>query len=452
MESHTDAATDKLVPEDGVDIQDEETTPGQNVPANLIAASKRLNEAGYTTRFKTTGGSTWIEFDLPSGRSTRTVLIHGETADELVDFDFADWKSLERHDGIWNPTKGAIEVLVRGDRFGAPPSLILRRIAEITSQTRDQRLPIDATDRNEEKAGLRLESNTGGVLIEIGESSVFAAALSDSAIRLPSPRRKSISMRISNVPISTTAGADSVVELISDSLFFDLYMTHRMKLSVRRLQRGGPVRLGRKTSPKEVAFPSNSYPHAPVTLFNTGIAAANSPLIRYWAFYQVLEFYFPKYHKAEAIHRLARFLKSPNFDPHRNEDVIEAANLAASTTGFSSEEEQLVATLRAILTPRELRTIVDALGNEEDLKKKSELTNCTVRVSDDAECITALSKRIYDIRCRIVHSKNNSNRDSSPGLIPGTHHDDLVIYELALMEEIAHRAIVASGERLHLPT
>jgi hypothetical protein len=83
--------------------------------------------------------------------------------------------------------------------------------------------------------------------------------------------------------------------------------------------------------------------------------------------------------------------------------------------------------------------------------RKSELTEYAVKLNASGELISQLARRIYDIRCRIVHSKSTSQREGGPGLLPGTHHDDLVRNELPLMEYLAQQALVSAAEPLVLP-
>jgi hypothetical protein len=80
------------------------------------------------------------------------------------------------------------------------------------------------------------------------------------------------------------------------------------------------------------------------------------------------------------------------------------------------------------------------------------VTGKVLKLSGDrGALLSEVAVRIYDIRCRIVHSKSSSERDIGPGLLPGTHHDDLLRDELPLMEYLAQAALVSAAEPLVLP-
>src|SRR5690606_10717973 len=135
----------------------------------------------------------------------------------------------------------------------------------------------------------------------------------------------------------------------------------------RNLVRGRSIRRTGRFS-----FPRNSYPHEAVLLYQAGRDKSTAPLIRYWSLYQVLEYFFPKHTQADALRQLTRHLRSPAFDPFRDEDVLKAVQLATSAgKGFGSEEEQLLTTLRAITSPEEvvdLATMSRLKGQLEDRK------------------------------------------------------------------------------------
>lgn len=119
---------------------------------------------------------------------------------------------------------------------------------------------------------------------------------------------------------------------------------------------------------RDPSFPRNRYPHAPRLLYRLGRDRSLPPVIRYWALYQVLEYFFPTYANEDAMRRLRPHLRSPTFDPHRDEDIVKAISLAGRSA-TSGEREDLVSTLEAITSSDELRTVIEHLDLEEALRK-----------------------------------------------------------------------------------
>jgi hypothetical protein len=168
----------------------------------------------------------------------------------------------------------------------------------------------------------------------------------------------------------------------------------------------------------------------------------------------VLEYFFPKYTRADSLQRMARVLRSPTFDAHDDQDVLRAVSVAADAGNARlSEEDQLIVCLRAIITDRELEEFIDECDLRERLAdKRGTLSSKLVTSKSGEDLVAQLGHRIYDIRCRIVHSKGFSQREDGPGLLPGTSDEDLVLYELPLIDFLAGQALAAAASRLDMRT
>jgi hypothetical protein len=378
-----------------------------------------------------------VEFELPAGRSKRKVTIVEDTAEALLATEITEWRSLERYDGIWNGSSGTIELVIRGGRMGPSLQFAIPRLAGSSPKP-------DSVGRHE------LMDGDTGVHITLGESSDLGRCVLRSGSRFV-PRHL-FTMEITNVRISTTDEADALAETVCDSLAFDLLINQGFSIVPQRLEDKESLARRRTRVRRALGFPRNAYPHAPVLLYRAGSERSLFPLLRYWAYYQVLEYFFPKYVEANALKQLSRFLKSPGFDPHREEDVMQALVISARGIGRSAAEvEQLTMTLEAVVIPEEVRDLIAEGGMQTQLTSKSELTNRLVNLTQMPSLLPDLSRRIYDIRCRIVHSKSSSDRSNDEGLLPGTHHDDLVIPELPVIEYLAEQALISSSEPLKIP-
>ena len=428
----------------------DEEAPGEQPPAESVVVPtalaalreelERLSRSPKLSRRDILGQATHLSFDLPAGRGNRKVVVDEVSAAALVAGDIANWRSLERYDGVWNPSQGIVEVAIRGERFGYAPTQHLRRIVQATAS---------GTSSDTDKLAVELTDGTG-VSIQLGEpSEEIAALLTGHRPGLRTP----VTMRILPVAVATTEAADGLVERITDALALDLSIGFGISIFPQRLESRAALRGAVVRRQGRLAFPKNTYPHAPMALYQAGRDRVSSPLMRYWSFYQVLEYFFPRFSQQEAVKQLSRLLRSPVFDPHDDEDVLRAVQLStAAGKGYGSEEEQLHTTLKAVVSSREVIEFIEASGLTEQMQdKSSELTKKPMRQSGNDDVLLPLAQRIYDIRCRIVHSKSASARDAGPGLLPGTHHDDLVRHELRLMEFLAQQALLAAADRLVIP-
>lgn len=259
-----------------------------------------------------------------------------------------------------------------------------------------------------------------------------------------------MTLTVDPVRLSTTAGADELIEALTDSLSLQVGMRRGMLLTPRRLEDQEVVRSQYRRPGGSLNFPMSRFPHAPVALYLAGRERTTSPLLRYWAFYQVLEYFFPKYARAEMLQRISQVVRSPTFDPHSDEDIIRLASVTEFSGARMGEEDQLTQCLSAIVTVDEVRRIIQECELVDRLAdKKSSLSSQTVNVRSE-DLLVQLSRRIYDIRCRIVHSKSASHREGGAGLLPGTSDEDLIRFELPLIDFLSEKALVASSDRLDM--
>jgi hypothetical protein len=119
---------------------------------------------------------------------------------------------------------------------------------------------------------------------------------------------------------------------------------------------------------------------------------------------------------------------------------------------FGAERDQLKATIRACLQPTEIREFV---GSNENLAgffadRRSSLTSCTIALRDETtDPRDAAATRIYDLRCKIVHTKDGAGENDLELLLPNSAEAQLLSADIGLLELIATRVIVASSRELH---
>jgi hypothetical protein len=420
---------------------------------DIAPAGMRANEAAQQLRtklisegFEAEISGSGIAFDLPAGRSRRRVHVPSIAIELALSLDLRSWRSLERFDGVWNPSQEIIEVGLRTDRF-----LPSGRILSILGKRR--------RGLGEEPEAIELTDEATGLSMRIGRASEAMALLSGSRAFLggmgvrprgiPGP----LTLTLSSVRVSGVAEADALVERLTDALAVEVGMRWGLLLvpvglSSRKDTSERSTRLG-----GELKFPRSQFPHAPVALYVSGRERSTSALLRYWAFYQVLEYYFPFYSQAASMQKVRRILRAPTFDAYRDEDVLKTV-AAATEVGNNriSEEEQLITCLRAITTERELREQIEKWNLAPVLlEKRGRASEKVVNISSSNDLVSDLGRRIYDIRCRIVHSKSQSDRDGSSGLLPGTHDEALVEDEIPILDFLAEQALIASASRLELP-
>ena len=182
-------------------------------------------------------------------------------------------------------------------------------------------------------------------------------------------------------------------------------------------------------------------------------SASRLPLVQYLAFYQCLEFYFPRYSHEEAKKKISRILKHPTFNVHNDTDLVRLLGAVSSGSGraFGDEKAQLQATLDACVDAEGLREAISNSEGADFFKRTTTPSAHKINLADPHLNIChAVAFRIYDIRCKIVHTKVNEGEDAM--LLPYSKEADELGHDLGLIEYVAQQVLVNSSEALNLPT
>jgi hypothetical protein len=410
------------------DLDDEDLREGaprlERLGRDVDAAVHALQDAGHDVDVWTYGARDdariRILYATEAGAPRRLVLGPQETVDFLAlapdSFAF-----LTRYDGFSIADEGRIEV---GLRSLGPFRSQLERVSSEAAQ-----------------GGESIRVERGGVLLSVGPPS----PLGELALT-----RTRHSLQIQNLDFDAQT-PDDAFEPLGEAFLLDLDLKHRLQFSFTSVDVARrPTGRARQRTPAELAFPKSRFPHEAVALFRAGQERRTSPIIRYWSYYQVLEYFFPRYSLENARTVARQALVDPRFDPHADSDVARLVELLSARLGHGrrSESQDLETTVMATVEEESLQQFIEHAGLTEILRdKESPVSSRTVRPGGSEDVRRLVADRVYDVRCRIVHAKSDGGGRAG-GLLPGTEDEEWVRRELDLVQFLAERALVASAEPL----
>jgi hypothetical protein len=260
-------------------------------------------------------------------------------------------------------------------------------------------------------------------------------------------------LRLKGFGVRSATDAKEILDEIGTNVLFELDIRYNLSTE---LARSAEFRLHATeeqpwpTSDAAPAFPRNSYEKDPVDLYLYGRRSKDMPLLEYLSYYQAIEFYFPRYASEELRRRVERLVKDPRFNPHADRDISRLLDAIADKPGRAGtvELDQIKATLRACV---ERDDIQDFLDEDERRKsaftdRRSPLTHRTITTADkNADLRDAAAARVYDIRCRVVHSKDEGEESPQRRLLPTSPEVGLLRHDLALLRFLAVKVLVASS-------
>lgn len=410
---------------------------------------KRAEEAGLETEVKKLrfrDSDDLVHYVLfPSGQDKRRIEIsNGNRANLLLNIEFERISFLGNYEAIADLKTGEIEAIISPrENFGM--AFLRERLGFGSVSVYDE----DGQDEEEEHFALRAE-RSDGVSVEISECTDKITALK-SRFRKTSDLTLKIALGREHTPSSALAA----LEMISNSLFFQLDTERGIALALQKvLRRRRPFRI-RDTnaeSPANILFPAFEYDKAPISLYWYARSARGMPLLQFLAYYQVVEYYFPNFAKLEAIRSARKILKQPNFRVDRESDITKlVAAISGSGRVGISERDQIKITVKEVLSMDDVEQFFDE--NEEIKKvvgkKQPSITDKTINIDrKNHDHRPDIAELLYDIRCRIVHTKNGFESPQSEMILPFSSAEENLWANTELMQFVAQNALVRSSSVL----
>ncbi|MEW6759938.1 MAG: hypothetical protein AB1437_03875 [Pseudomonadota bacterium] len=399
------------------------------------AANISLKELTYE------GEQSAVEIQLKNGRHTRPISLGSAQAiDRLLSFQFENYVFLGDFEAICNYSEGVIEAGIRpsGTNMIFSSRTLFRRIV--------------TEDKGE------AESSNERIVVSSGQASLPRIEISRLSVPFAtltrSPNVSRLSLKLSGCQIKTHDGALHLLQQIAGSVLFQIDLLANLPFVMER-RRVRPARKNMaKSYPLELEYPHTQYETAPLSLYNYGRSATGMPLLQFLAFYQVLEFFFPRYSQSEAHRKLKSMLKDPAFRSHNDSDITRLLTAIQTNRNgaFGDERSQLKATLNECVDADALRNFLQVdteraeyfQGKPKALHHKIPISSPQVDLRND------VAERVYQIRCKIVHTKNDSRDASLELLLPFTQESEQLLFDIELVQFLAQQILIMDGAPLNL--
>ncbi|MEZ7130464.1 methylamine utilization protein MauJ [Nonomuraea sp. AD125B] len=308
---------------------------------------------------------------------------------------------------------------------------------------------------NQRDVGWRLPLNGStetGMAIEFGTPSARFAALSSSGTR---ERSDMTVLRLQGVKEHRHDALLALLQNVSDSIFFDMDVRYNVPLRLRKVTRA--IRLKKNPSSGSAVdvprMPRSTYQPKALSLYWYGRSAAGMPLLQFLAYYQVLEYYFPKYSHRELIERIRNELRDPSFKIDDDSDLTRLIRMSGQTdSGTGRERDQLKATLRACVSDDRLKSFLDD-PERANFYAGQQVIRDVARIdtkNKKADLRDQAADRIYDLRCRIVHTKDDGGSKLAELLLPFSSEAERLGHDIELVRFLAQRVLVAGASAIRI--
>ncbi len=275
-------------------------------------------------------------------------------------------------------------------------------------------------------------------------------------LRLPSRLR--MTLKLTGCQVTTHDSALAILNKAAGAVLFQLDLLTDVPMVLERERRrftGGRRPKKKSNMAADLQYPKTEFDNAPLSLYWYGRSAAGMPLLQFLAFYQVIEFYFPIYSQSEAQRKLKVILKDPTFRGDRDTDIARllAAIQISRSGAFGDEKSQLRATLMECVDLNVLRNFLEGDAERKDffLTKAKTLPYHRIPIANpSADLRNDVADRVYDIRCKIVHTKTDLRESSFELLLPFSKEAEQLSFDIELVQYLAQLVLIAGGTPFHV--
>lgn len=406
----------------------------------LVIIEEQLKEKGtaYSWARYADDSARFLKVEVKAGRKVREILIGERDAPDFIGLDFARFRGIGEYEAYEEMGEVSVmEVALSGYGPG------LRFLEKIPGWI------------GEESNSGRAVRQQGSVMLDNARGEEWSAEIGS-----PSPNFKALSssspvvLRLKCAPCGTHEKALKFLESVGNSVLFEFDLNYGISLTMRRVRQFGlrPIRRVQRSDLPPV-LPRLEYGAEPLSLYSYARSAQGMPLLEFLAYYQVLEYHFSRYSQRDLLDKLRNELRDPTFRADDDRHLSRILGISRQKgQGYGDERGQLKSTVRYCVPEDTLYEFFESnSGVREHYENKKQPISGVAPLdvsSKKGDILSAVCDRIYDIRCRVVHSKEDGGGQGESLLMPFSPEAESLRTENFLMRFLAQKALIAGAKNL----
>lgn len=366
---------------------------------------------------------------FPAGRNTKNIFLYDfDDVKTFHDIKFENYKLVGNYAAIVSYELDVIEAVISmpGSTLGSS-RMVKRNLGMF-------RLDGDYQE-------IVLDSGPGNPIIKLKNTSIEAKTIAQSD-------NLKLSIEITNAKVKDNQQAVDILKKYSDSLLFSIDIQKNLFLSLVRRQSKRKYARPQKNE-MTLEYPRNFYENASIDLFWYARSATRMPLLQFLAYYQSIEFHYPAFYNADVGRKVKSILKHPSFRVESESDIARVVAIIKSNgKGFASEKEQLKATLKECIDNDDIENFINADEERSKyfLNTSKSVSKFSINTQNRVELYNQVADRIYDIRCKIVHTKGEEGNEELDLLLPYSKEADSLQEDIELIRLLAQKVIIYTSK------
>jgi hypothetical protein len=291
----------------------------------------------------------------------------------------------------------------------------------------------------------RVTSRDGSTCLEISPGTTLCPV----PIEANSGRGENRRMTTLKIFLGTSATMQDLTRRARDlanSFLFELSARNRCNYALRPKRSSMAVRRYSGAMNFNVRFPRSSVSNSVSVLFSLphNYAARGNNTLSYLSYYQILEQYFPAIHKREAVRKIRGIIRSLEFDEGEDSSVLRILHSVERSRG-ASDGDQLRVLVEECVTEEKITEFFhhDHKGHFGSKGPISGVPPIVMQGKNLPPLHAQVANRVYALRNRIVHAKDDTRFDESQVLLPQSReamalHSDIDLVRLLATEVICN--------------
>ncbi|WP_406505387.1 hypothetical protein [Streptomyces sp. NBC_01602] len=300
------------------------------------------------------------------------------------------------------------------------------------------------TGTREYKPGFHLNSPGRDACIELSEISPVAEFMCREGNRVPLDYIEYTIKVLLPAAVNFETSA-RVAQAAAQSLLFELDVKYDLSLTLipRKPERGRAARKSPPVTPQTISFPSTVVPPEVAALFSFAAEAADNLPFAFLSYYQVLEYYLPLTSQRDALKRIRREIRDFSFNISSDASVLRVLN-TVERAKVVSEEEALKILVRDCVREDKLEAFFQSESAQGHFVRNGPIQGVpaiNLKATNETVAVQA-AKRVYALRNRIVHAKDDPRYAETPQLLPRSNEADALGEDIRLARFLALETIV----------
>ena len=363
--------------------------------------------------------------------------------------------------GFVVPTKGYAEIVLRDDRWPpAPSSRLARNFFLLQSDESycvhnepDRQLPtlpfylggIPQRESSRISKRIHLVGQGRNPCMELSNASPLAMLLYGRAREGTSPLLLTVKIDHDGMAVAEDEFLQEVDKLVR-SLIYELDIRNGRVLSVSsRAARQSRIPVRSRSVIRNVRYPEIEIQYEIADLFNFASQASDNLPLAFLSYYQTLEYFLPMTVRQNALGRVRRELRDPAFDRNSDNSLLRVLSVAERSMRLP-ESDQLRILVREYVRSDRLEEFFKAEWGNHFTRRGPIQTVESINTANSSKSLgDQVADRIYQIRNRIVHAKDDPRYEEARVLLPRSREAETLGPDIELVRFLASEAVLAAS-------